>query len=166
MDQKCAILKYGLTGNSKGFGKYIAAELTNRAIPYVGFSRSTGYNFSDIDRIIKESIDCDVFINNACIKNYQVEILSKFYEAYRNTNKTIVNIGSLITEVDVVNNAPQFIYEQSNKLQLRAMCKMMQSSLLTVKYISWGFHVGNPILTYFPELLDATTIPQAIDQIL
>lgn len=159
-------MKYAVTGNSKRFGKLITDELTKRNIPYIGFSRSTGYNFADVDTIIKHSVDCDVFINNACINNCQVEILAKFYQAYRNTNKIIVNIGSLITDVDVINNAPHLIYEQSNKLQLRNMSEMMQSSLLSVKYLTWGFHHGNPILDYFPHLLDTTTIPEAIDQIL
>ena len=161
-------MKYAVTGNSKRFGKLITDELTNRKIPYIGFSRTTGYDFSDVEKIIRDSADCDVFINNACVKNCQVEILAKFYEAYHNTNKTIVNIGSFITEVDVVNIAPHLIYEQSNKLQLRYMSEMMvrSSSSLTVKYMSWGFHLGNPILEYFPHLLDATTIPEAIDQII
>ena len=65
----------------------------------VCFSRSNGYDISKtriIDNIVQESLECDVFINNAYYSLSQVSILNNLWHFWqRDKSKTIVNISSL-----------------------------------------------------------------------
>ena len=163
MDQGVAVLKYALTGHTKGFGYYIAKELSD----FIGFSRTTGYDITksnDRKRIIEESINCDVFINNTCSGEAQTRLLIDLYKVWHNTNKTIVNIGSDITKVDL-RNAPQFLHEQLNKNMLLQTSNILQNDSLSIKYISWGFWKGSPITKFYPELIVSTTIDQAVKEL-
>ena len=59
-------MKIALTGHTKGLGKRLFDSLSEK-YETIGFSRSNGYDIkSPVDRkkIIKESKDCDIFINN------------------------------------------------------------------------------------------------------
>ena len=58
-------MKIAITGHTQGIGKCAFERLSPNII---GFSKSTGYDitkFNDRKRIIEESKDCDIFINNA-----------------------------------------------------------------------------------------------------
>jgi len=163
MDKGVTILKYALTGHTKGFGFYIAKELSN----FIGFSRTTGYDItkvSDRNRIINQSVDCEVFINNTCSGDAQTRLLIDLYNVWHNTNKTIVNIGSDITKIDL-KNTPQFLHEQLNKNMLMHTSNILQNGILRIKYISWGFWKDSPITKFYPELTVSTTVDQAVKEL-
>lgn len=82
-----------ITGHTKGFGKALFDSTES-----IGFSRSNGYDITkDNDRakIISEIKNCDVFINNACDNYGQIDMLYDVYDAWKDTNKTIISVGSL-----------------------------------------------------------------------
>jgi NADP-dependent 3-hydroxy acid dehydrogenase YdfG len=87
-------MKLAITGHTQGIGKAIAELYPD----YIGFSRSNGYDISvddNLEKIITQSQDCDVFINNAYSGDAQTKVFSMLYELWRNDpNKTIVNIVS------------------------------------------------------------------------
>ena len=59
-------MKVAITGHTKGIGRAIADLYYTDEV--VGFSRSNGYDISveeSISRIITESLECDIFVNNA-----------------------------------------------------------------------------------------------------
>ena len=59
-------MKFAITGHTSGIGKAIAELCRTKGYQWIGFSRGTGYDISeDCDKIVNESSDCDVFINNA-----------------------------------------------------------------------------------------------------
>jgi len=92
-------MKYAITGHTQGLGYAIANVVGDDNV--VGFSRSTGYdiaNKTDRQRIINESMKCDVFINNAHSGFAQTELLYELWDAWADTNKIIVNIGSNTTD--------------------------------------------------------------------
>ena len=69
-------MKIAITGHTRGLGKAIY-DLYPGA---VGFSKSTGYNIgneADAISIISQSIDCDVFINNAFHETAQQHLFEK-----------------------------------------------------------------------------------------
>ena len=64
-------MKIAITGHTQGIGKCAFKRLSPNII---GFSKSTGYDitkFNDRKRIIEESKDCDIFINNAMKAHYE-----------------------------------------------------------------------------------------------
>lgn len=89
-------MKIAITGHSKGIGKGIADYYSEHEV--IGFSRSNGYDISklaDIQRIVTESADADVFVNNAYHTFYQCTVLDGIFELWQNDpTKTIVNIVS------------------------------------------------------------------------
>lgn len=90
-------MKIGITGHSRGLGLALARKLSiNNNV--IGFSRSNGYNIAHVHEIIKDALDCDVFINNAYNNYYQSDLLLYLFRLWQdNPNKSIINIGSTVT---------------------------------------------------------------------
>lgn len=154
-------MKIAITGHTWGFGEHIVKQYEN----YIGFSKSNGYNIdieSDRNRIIKESATADIFINNTHSKKTlaQTELLTMFFETYKDTNKTIINVGSDITKVA---NVPwESMGEWMGKRSLLEMVDQLQGFNLKVIYKSFGFWKGSENAKLFPELIVNTTIKEAI----
>jgi len=91
-------MKIALTGHTSGIGKalYDILSVDNEV---VCFSRTNGYDISKVrimEQIVQESMECDVFINNAYAGISQVHILNTLWNFWkRDKTKTIVNISSL-----------------------------------------------------------------------
>jgi short-subunit dehydrogenase len=61
------INKVAITGHTRGIGASLTQKLSSEC-NVLGFSRSNGYDISkdeDLIRIIDETLDCEVFVNNA-----------------------------------------------------------------------------------------------------
>jgi hypothetical protein len=89
---------FAITGHTSNIGKSIF-DFLNPNIK--GFSRSNGYDissFEDRKRIVEESINCDVFINNAHSDYHQCRILIELFHQWKDQDKIIVNIGSSIAD--------------------------------------------------------------------
>ena len=98
-------MKIAITGHTSGIGKSIHDLLQKEGHDVTGYSRSNGWDLSNIDRRKKLCLDIDdaeVFINNALpLSNEghpdywaQVDLLYRFYYAWKDTNKIIICIGS------------------------------------------------------------------------
>ena len=91
-------MKIAVTGHTKGICKEIADLYKEQENEVIGFSRSTGYDISSVEtinNIITQSIDCDVFINNAYHDFAQCDLLEGIFDKWKDDpNKTIVNIIS------------------------------------------------------------------------
>lgn len=89
-------MKVAITGHSRGIGKAIADLYYSDEV--IGFSRSNGYDISSaetINKIINQSIDCDVFVNNAYHDFAQCDLLEGIFSQWKDDpSKTIVNIIS------------------------------------------------------------------------
>lgn len=107
-------MKIAITGHSKGIGKAIADVYHGNDVK--GFSRQNGYDITDsstINRIIVESQDCDVFVNNAYAGTAQVDIFERLLSIWKqDESKTIVNINSRT----IYNAASQRQYTINKKL--------------------------------------------------
>jgi hypothetical protein len=161
-------MKYAITGHTQGIGKCVFERLNPNII---GFSKSTGYDItklSDRTKIIKESIDCDVFINNATSEFGQTLLFLELFEAWRNTNKTIINVGSKIAEVAVLPDSKQHLIKyQAEKLILKEMSKRVSGTCI-VKYRWFGYVGTENTLKMYPHFtkFDYITEDQAVDIIL
>ena len=159
---------YAITGHTAGIGKRLYERLTPSVI---GFSLSTGYditNPNDRKRIIEESKDCDVFINNATAEFGQTLLFLELFDAWKDQNKTIINVGSRIAEIRMLPKDRQNLLKyQAEKLILKEMSYRVHG-ICKVKY-KWFAYVGTEkILKKYPHFTEADYITedQAADIIL
>ena len=92
-------MKIAITGHTKGIGKGIYDFYKIKGHSLIGFARSNGFDIEKkLDEIIKLSKECDIFFNNAYNGFDQTNLLFKLWEQWRDQEKLIVNIGSIICQ--------------------------------------------------------------------
>lgn len=86
-------MRYAITGHTGTIGEALKKEFGGQ-----GYTRSNGYNINDANarqQIITEVQNVDVFINCAHSNVSQAKMLEEWYGRFNDTNKIIINIGSL-----------------------------------------------------------------------
>lgn len=107
--------KIAITGHTNGIGKSLYEHFLLSNIVY-GFSKSNAFDVSIKDHrqlILKNSVECDVFINNAYnnFDDSQLHMLMEVFDMWKGLdNKLIFNISSKWTNGD---NS----YSKTKKLQ-------------------------------------------------
>jgi|TARA_B100002019_G_scaffold292127_1_gene314305 hypothetical protein len=166
-------MQYSITGHTQGIGKCLFDRLSPNA---VGFSKSTGYDVTkrdDIFRILDESEQCDVFVNNAYEDFSQSNMLLEAFYRWKDTNKIIINVGSQIAE-DKINlkhhKEVGLMTYQMHKASLKKLhedivkyeCKMQS------KYVWFGYVATENILKKYPNMPQRMLIStdKAVDKIL
>lgn len=145
------IHKVAITGHSRGIGKSTYDHL-NQRYQVIGFSRSNGYDISiesDIDRILAESMDCEVFINNAYHFDQQLLIAEKWNKLHNDKPHFIINVSSLASDpmFDIKTKIPHLVpyAEEKHRLnqksfeicdRLNGKCKAMN---LLLGIVETGF---------------------------
>lgn len=162
------MITYAVTGHTGGIGKCLYQRLAPHAI---GFSRSTGYdinNSADRRRIVDESADCDVFVNNAASGFGQTYLFLELFKVWRDQSKIIINVGSRIAEIRTLPPARQDLLQyQAEKLILKEMSSRVSGSCI-VRYRSFAYVGTEKILKKYPAFTssDYITENQAVDIIL
>ncbi len=82
-------MRVAITGHTRGLGRELLARLPGA----VGFSRAD-IPIEEVERLVAAVRDFDVFINNAHSGFSQTRVLLALFECWKDTEKTIVNIGS------------------------------------------------------------------------
>jgi hypothetical protein len=161
-------MKIAITGHTSGIGQTLFERLSPNCI---GFSSSTGYNIrkqEDRARIIHQSADCDIFINNAPAGFGQTYLLIELFHAWRNTNKKIVNVGSRVADLP----RPQLtmLNYQAEKTALKNMSQLLKDAgTCRIEYKTFGYVGTKKILDQYPHFVypnDYISIDQACDLIL
>jgi short-subunit dehydrogenase len=86
-------MKIAITGHSEGIGNDIYLNLI-KEYDVIGFSRSNGFDIKNVNKIIEQLENCDVFINNAYEKNYQTILFESIFDKWKFLPKTIINMNS------------------------------------------------------------------------
>lgn len=119
-------MKIAITGSSSGIGSCISDEFKKQGHTVVGFNRSEGWDISNEltqDKIVEQSVDCDLFINNAHSGFSQVDLLFKLQKSWQGQKKIIANIGSSITmRWDTKNRDSRY---RNEKLALDDACEFL-----------------------------------------
>jgi hypothetical protein len=114
-------MKCIITGHSSGVGQSLYEHFLSQGWEVVGMSRSNGYNIvTDRDRIIQESIGCDLFINNASDGTAQLELLQSLCTKV----PKIITLGSAGTDFGDIWNKQYNI----NKTELEQVCRLISLS--------------------------------------
>lgn len=140
-------IKVGVTGHTRGFGKYIYAALPDTV---KGYSRTNGYNICN--PFFLREVDC--IINNAEHGFGQLRIA---IEAHR-LNIHCINIGSLITDANVTDD---LLVAKEAKIALRAF-----SDRVGQPYLTWGFLKDHPIAQMNLQLIETITVNDAVKEVI
>lgn len=162
-------MKIAITGHTTGIGKRAFERL---GPDIIGFSRSNGYDiniFEHRQRIILESSNCDLFINNAPARFGQTELFIELFKVWQHDpSKTIINVGSRIAEIDKLPTSRyDLLHYQADKLILKEMSGRVTGQC-QVKYRWFGYVGTEAILKKYPHFTpsDYITEDQAIDILL
>lgn len=161
--------KTAITGHTSGLGQAIYDTMD-----CIVFSKSTGYDIENsIDRlrIIEESKDCNVFINNAHSGFAQTLLLQDLFNHWKDEDKIIINIGSRASEFTY---AIDWLYpaEKSALMSLTKNLTLM-SSKCRITTLNFGYIGTKKIkedgITDYIEIEDAvelvgTTIRLLLDK--
>jgi NAD(P)-dependent dehydrogenase (short-subunit alcohol dehydrogenase family) len=123
-------MKVVITGHTRGIGKALADKFQQLEYSVHGFSQSQNFDIGDEQvrqQIVSEIEDADIFINNAYHPTGQCELLKSVAEKY--SNKTIVNISSKISLIDLslIKNTDYYEYIKS-KQELNAIVSLIMIS--------------------------------------
>jgi hypothetical protein len=114
-------MKVAITGHTQGIGKAIFDELDRRSHQVRGYSRSNNWDIMSLEirnKILEETFDFDVFINNAYCPVAQFELLKSVVAHWQGTKKLIVNVGSKSIYSDVVPNFMQnYVTDKQQQLE-------------------------------------------------
>jgi hypothetical protein len=162
-------MRYAITGHTSGIGLRAFERLDA-----LGFSRSSGYDITNPDdrrQIVHESRDSDVFINCAHDGFASTYMLLDIYDAWQNLPyKTIINIGSRVTEINLPKDRRDLLGYQAEKLALKETVARINLLGPTCKVsYRWFSYVGTErILKKYPHFKqgDYITVDQAVDIIL
>jgi len=156
-------MKIAITGHTKGIGKslYDILSLSNNV---KGFSKSKGYDITkktDRSWILQEIKDCDVFINNAYDDFAQSSMLYELWTDWYNKEKTIITIGSDVTEHNLPLQWKDLLQYQMHKKSLKILHKDLQNLNTSVKmeYVSFGYVGTEQILAKQPPIPKELIMP-------
>ena len=147
--------RYAITGHTQGIGKRLFELLGDSC---VGFSRTTGYDITkkaDRVKIIAESSECDVFINNASDGLGQTLLLIELFREWQHTNKTIINVGSRIAEFEIACPNLGLLEYQAEKLILKEMSERLTNiSNCNIVYKWFGYVGTEKIIKKYPHFTE------------
>ena len=166
----------GLTGHRSGIGKALFDKLST-AHRVLGFSKSDGYDISDLDhqkKIIEQiSSECDVFINNAYStenRTAQLFLLKEIYKKWKSSPKLIIVNTSLLPTFKKWNEIDGNLtaYVESKQLLIDECERLMfeKDRLCRVVNMKLGF-VNTPLTEKFNiEKLDTAAVIPYFEQVL
>lgn len=156
-------MSYLITGGNRGLGKHLVEQLNGTSI-----SRENGYDITkDVGKIAKESLNYDVFINNAfdgppqeAWANFgQTNLYLAVYDMWKANNKNgyIFNIGS-VGNKSIVSPEPRFETYRVSKAALEHASKQgtmafkenkvdFKTSLITIDRIDTDIVKNRPNYT-------------------
>lgn len=90
-------MKIAITGHSSGIGKGLY-DFFSKDHEVIGFSKDNGYDIEKFSDILDQSINCDIFINNAYSYYKQSEIIKAWAEQHKEQKHLIISTSSIAAE--------------------------------------------------------------------
>lgn len=115
--------KVSITGHTSGIGLNLFEIFTANGHAVTGYSRSNGSDIEDSNvrkRIIEETQDCDIFINNAYSPNGQTTLLKELSTRWAGQPKKIINISSKLSffELGKISVLDDYIKQKSEQNEI------------------------------------------------
>jgi hypothetical protein len=115
--------KVSITGHTSGIGLNLFEIFTANGHTVTGYSRSNGSDIEDSNvrkRIIEETEDCDIFINNAYSPNGQTTLLKELSAQWAGQPKKIINVSSKLSffELGKISVLDDYIKQKSEQNEI------------------------------------------------
>ena len=94
-------MKIVITGGTAGIGLALAKQFETNGHEVVALSRRNGYNIRSLPKVADMIEPCDMFINNAQVGFAQTELLFEVWRRWEGQHKTIVNISTKMTDMQI-----------------------------------------------------------------
>lgn len=104
-------MKVAITGHTSGIGKGIYDFYRNKNIEVRGYSLENGYDIKDYNKILEDSVDCNIFINNAYSYYTQSEIVKAWGSLHKDSKDLIISTSSIAAEplLEIENLFPHLV---------------------------------------------------------
>ena len=90
----------------------------------------------------------------------------ELYDEFKDTNKTIINVGSNVTEINI-KDAPSLLDYFTYKKTLKTLSNDLNKlSTLNVKYVTFGYVGTDRMFKKHPEVKNYISVDQAVEIIL
>lgn len=127
-------MRIAITGHSAGIGQALAKQYQQRGHEIVGLSKRDGNNIRNIPKIADQIEPCDMFINNAQAGFAQTELLFELAKRWTGSNKQIMVISSMMTQIPVNVMADHTEY-WCQKTTLENTVKQLRYDRIGIKFI-------------------------------
>ena len=156
-----------ITGHTSGIGKGIYDFLDDARWQVEGFSKSTGWDINDPERIkwiVNYAVEntVDVFINNAYHEWHQTELLFQLFEHWRYQKKTIINISSNAGEMVTRKDPQRYAIAKS---ALSDACVQLQFMKTECKVIDIKFGYVDTDRIAHIEGVEKLTVDDVVEQV-
>jgi nucleoside-diphosphate-sugar epimerase len=94
-------MKIAITGGTAGIGLALAKQFEANGHEVIPLSRRNGFNIRSLPKIAAVIEPCDMFVNNAQVGFAQTELLFEIWHLWEGQQKTIVNISTQMTDMQV-----------------------------------------------------------------
>tara|TARA_B110000503_G_C7123320_1_gene403472 strand:+ start:839 stop:1375 length:537 start_codon:yes stop_codon:yes gene_type:complete len=157
-------MKYAITGHTEGLGAELKKQLESDNL-VVGVSRTTGYDIrlpEHRSRIIADTHDCDIFINNAHSSYGQTQLLYELWEHWKDTPRLIVNIGSNTSD-GIKSHAHEYTAQKTALDKANEQLAYLNHAC-RVTMFKFGYLGTEKILNNYspPEFIELTTAAKII----
>lgn len=170
-----------ITGHTTGIGKGLYDYFISKGCTVKGFSKSTGYNIEhneEVLEIIENTLDYDLFINNAYCGEQQAYIALQWHTAHYEKKHYIINMSSLGSSENIVHKLniknPQIVEYGINKMLLnnigntinlsdsKARCITVMPGIVNTDFIS-TFPFDEGIAEFYQSIEERGTILEVKD---
>jgi hypothetical protein len=147
-------MKIAITGHSQGLGAEFKKAYESNGHIVTGFSRTNGYDLRDWNKMqsmIDQIQEYDWFISCAKPDFVQTTILYELWKKWKNQDKTIINISSMLTYFPTCSpdlfSDPQMDLYRTAKLSLNEACSQLsfKSNLPNIILVKPSHLYNNPI---------------------
>lgn len=147
--------RIAITGHCRGVGRALFEALgTTNAC--VGFDLEQGYDISrDRERVLSESMDCSIFINNAYCNDDQVHLAHEWHALHKGDEFLIINISSISAEL---------LYSKDNSNAKNITEKIQNIRYHTYSLNKYSLNVASQAINRSKDKCKSTVImPGSID---
>ena len=127
-------MKIAITGGTAGIGQALGNAYEERGHEVIRLSRRNGYNIRLIPKLADAITPCDIFVNNAQIGFAQTELLFEMSQRWKDTQKTIIVVSTMMTSYPMTTVANQTQY-YVQKTALEEAIKQLRQERTGINYV-------------------------------
>jgi short-subunit dehydrogenase len=151
MNKRCII-----TGHTTGLGLALFNHFKNKGWDVEGYSRSNGYDLTDVDSLVEKIYGADLFINNAYADGAQLEYLNRTFKRVKN----MIVCGSVAAISPDPNNAVYTLHKKflHNRFFALAQHRNVDTNMLLLRLTGTSYKNVTLICNSIDFWLDTPTI--------